>query len=230
MDRYEKNGRSLPCRVAFVPGAPHSDLFGAINCAPTPSSFPSGDNASTSENATSKAASRLKHGPPLLEIRRLIVCLPEAATQEPIFRQETLLVSRGLPGLGGNVSSTCLDFRPDGWFSPVRCATGLTSGALCVHSLFGLDREPPSSVVAHYAPRQQRPATSVAWRPGRNAGLVAVGFVGSEGKATGGGPGGKTGGPGGDRDFGCLVWDVEAQSSNAGGKAAAVPVKGELVE
>ena len=250
---------------------------------------------------------------------------------------ETVLISRGNPGWGGNVSSTCLDFRPsnnnnnshhlggdngsdiyasgdgdgDGGGRGdvvVRCATGLTSGSLCVHSLSNLlycsnnnnddlPQHAPTSTVAHYAPRQQRPATSVAWRPsngGGNANLVAVGLVGSGnygvfpssilceeevvggavlsakrkvlGIGSGGGDGGgsilysaarkttstsrmdgvigvssslssshlspivgstrspttATGGGTGDRDFGTLVWDIEAQSSVVGGAGTLV--------
>ena len=211
-----------------------------------------------------------------------------------LFQHETILTSRGIPGLGGNVSSTCLDFRPlppgndemqrqnhqqhmQIQQQPVHCATGLMSGALCIHALSNLYRlssdgsdDPPSSTVAHYAPRQQRPATSVAWRPsanGDNSGgggnnLVAIGLVGSSSAGgpippppgsvktpssvvfTGaGGVGGKYGmsgsrqsslpsGLGGatsansaaaasavgsDREFGTLVWDVEAQSGGGAG-------------
>ncbi|KAL7519277.1 hypothetical protein ACHAWX_004064 [Stephanocyclus meneghinianus] len=224
----------------------------------------------------------------------------ESFAGRQLFRHETILVSRGIPGLGGNVSSTCLSFRPltehqhqnllrmqrsergpDDSPPPklptvVRCATGLTSGALCIHTLSNLyeseDGEKPSSTVAHYAPRQQRPVTSVAWCPSgsKNSRLVAIGLTGSGGTTGGGGssvkpgltgqsgtvvsgrktppirsmggvglgssPGsGLTSGAGGDRDFGCLVWDIESQSSavSGGGTAggvvkgpgAAVPIK-----
>jgi len=73
----------------------------------------------------------------------------------------------------------------------------LTSGALYIDSITNLhncnynntnntskgDKEgdAQSSTVVYYAPRQQRPTTSVAWRPsaGGNSGLVAIGLVGS---------------------------------------------------
>ena len=82
------------------------------------------------------------------------------------------------------------------WHSTiVRFATKLTSGALCIHTLSILysynqdSMELPSSTVAHYTPRQQRPAISVAGRPGttnlvsnvlqHRCNLVAIGLVGS---------------------------------------------------
>ncbi|KAL3809188.1 hypothetical protein ACHAXA_000707, partial [Cyclostephanos tholiformis] len=149
-----------------------------------------------------------------------------SSTSTPLYHRETtVLVSRGIPGLGTSVSSTCLDFRPHHFggvssssaaaaaaaaeaSTAVRCATGLTSGALCVHSLYNLygkynndddgggggggdDGDLPSSTVAHYAPRQQRPATSVAWRSQAGSNLVAIGLVGS---GSGGGGTAMTGG------------------------------------
>jgi hypothetical protein len=304
--------------LAFVPGAPNSDLYGAINCNDTNSVGKKSLAAITAPSASASTPSRLKSGPPLLEIRRLkyvpfrkgkssIYCSHEDEEKlesdnndgrseedgavgnstvekhkqfhsEQLFEHETVLVSRGISGLGGNVSSTCLSFRPltdqqnqtllqiqhgtqdalQALKLPtvVRCATGLTSGALCIHTISDLfdDDTQPSSTVAHFAPRQQRPVTSVAWCPSssKNSRLVAIGLTGS-GVAGGGGtkPGlagqtsvtGRKGPPirvagppgsglspsaGADRDFGCLVWDVEAQSSGSvpSGKAgAAVAVK-----
>ena len=279
----------LPSQIAFVPNAPNSDLYGAVNCCSpaSSSSFPrraaaaavdggdlrddpqqqllvsGGSGITTSAGgggATKSSASsslRLKLGPPLLEIRRLRYSFNHhmhddnnhhsnyhmnqnvdfgtrlddangdtiddhsearfkamqisssstsnfSSSSSSLVHHETVLISRGIPGLGGNVSSTCLDFRPCNYYidgssgdAMVRCATGLSSGALCVHSLSNLHyndsnsrnndtQHPPSSTVAHYAPRQQRPATSVAWRPsngggvgGNTSNLVAVGLVGS---------------------------------------------------
>ena len=172
--QVSRGGAILPPRVAFVPGAPHSDLFGVVNCPPptTPSSYSS---SSSNEGATSAASvvaaatsssssstQRLKHGPALLEIRRIEYRSPIhrggewSSTSTPLYHRETtVLVSRGIPGLGTSVSSTCLDFRPHHFggvssssssaaaaaaeaSTAVRCATGLTSGALCVHSLYNL--------------------------------------------------------------------------------------------
>ena len=219
-----------PPRAAFVPGSPRSDLYGVVNCPPLP--------PPPSSSSASAATARLRQGPTLLEVRRIEYhhCssphprdrddddddVDQSRRSRPPLvhhRETTVLVSRGIPGLGGNVSSTCLDFRPhrgnggggggggggasSSYHSSysstavVRCATGLTSGALCVHSLHNLygnggdgeGGDAPSSAVEYYAPRQQRPATSVAWRPaGGNAGnLVAVGLAGSGGSPGGGG-------------------------------------------
>jgi len=175
-----------------------------------------------------------------------------------LFQHETVLISRGLPGLGSSVASTCFDFCSSSSCgsdidTTVRCATGLTSGALCIHTISNLyssneSINDPSSTISIYAPRQQRPATSVAWRP-YNSNLVAIGLVSGNdmstsqsssftttapkisqsrtlasqalGLATSGvsgsslSSGGVRGGAvGGDLDFGCLVWDIEGQSSS----------------
>eukprot|EP00804_Cyclotella_cryptica_P030241 CCRYP_017117-RA/>CCRYP_017117-RA protein AED:0.04 eAED:0.04 QI:260/1/1/1/0.83/0.85/7/841/1309 len=332
--------QSQPPRVAFVPGAPNSDLYGAVNCNECTGSRQV--KASTKAGLAGNTAPhlRLKSGPPLLEIRRLKYVPPrkgkssvyfshreeetpksgwnddrdtissstsregEDATEDPdldfptrpMFQHETILVSRGIPGLGGNVSSTCLSFRPltdqqhqnllrmqqsksnihreedsppSKLPTVVRCATGLTSGALVIHTISNLyegeeDGAKPTSTVAHYAPRQQRPVTSVAWcsSSSKNSRLVAIGLTGSGGSSGGAASSAKPGlaGPsgsavtgrktppirsmggvglggtpvsglspsaGGDRDFGCLVWDIEGQSSAAsGGGTAGGVVKG----
>jgi hypothetical protein len=184
------------------------------------------------------ATARLKQGTTLLEVRRIEFCsLPtptrhndndyndddnkEGSRARPrphppagCHQETTVLVSRGMPGLGGSVSSTCLDFCPHlkggrvnialfllslsslfsrysySMASPVGCATELTTRALCIHSLHNLNEDvgggdgcTPSSTVEYYAPRQQRPATLVAWRPAGGGGgnLIAVGLSRSTG-------------------------------------------------
>lgn len=272
--------RQTLSRVEFVPGA--ANLYGAVNCTDL-------------EKKTLTAAAptgRLKSGPPLLEIRKLrydpagkysVYCPSEeddadesieevpTSHKQKLFHHETVLVSRGISGLGASVSSTCLSFRPlteqqkQSTSHPkfARCATGLTSGALCIHTIANLyendDANPPSSTVAHYAPRQQRPVTSVAWcsASSKNSRLVAIGLTGSgvstsakagltQTSSVGGRktppiriapPGAMSPGAGGDRDFGCLVWDIEAQSSSGGGTVgavgkaagAAVPIKSKML-
>ena len=227
-------------------------------------------SSSADGDIADSTASRLKYGPTLLEIRRMKCSFyqqsnedelenPQTKQSSSLFQHESILVSRGLPGLGSSVASTCLDFCPSSSSSDsnntVRCATGLTSGALCIHSISNLYSSnesssdvDPSSTVSIYAPRQQRPATSVAWRP-HNSNLVAIGLVSGNdmstsqsssftanapklsqsrtlasqalGLATSGvsgsslSSGGVRGGAvGGDLDFGCLVWDIEGQSSS----------------
>lgn len=263
----------VPPRAAFVPYT--ADLYGAINCADGTSNAI--DPSAAASKDVSKVSNRLKPSPPLLEIRKIKYSAyshpddhqDSPSSWSPLFEHETILVSRGIPG---SVNSTCLDFSKAA--SPtIRCATGLTSGALAIHSISNIQAysinsnidesnlDLPTSTVTHYAPRQQRPSSSVAWRPsfsGGNSknGLVAIGLVGSNssssntssasistaasarvlpvGSASGlssrSGVGGSTrtissggsqplGGSvgAGDRDFGCLVWDIEAQSSSVSG-------------
>ena len=273
--------RRLHSRVAFVPNT--GDLYGAINCADGgTSNFNNDPVASNNSKDVSKISNRLKPGPPLLEIRKInYSTFDEQEESQPQsswspFQHETILVSRGIPG---SVSSTCLDFAKSS-SQTIRCATGLTSGALAVHSISNIlayslnsnigdesNLDLPTSTVTHYAPRQQRPSSCVAWHPaalGANSknGLVAIGLVGSApppgntnsiskaatarglpvGSAssltsgssisTTGIGGSTTMGGSTDRDFGCLVWDIEAQSSSVSGagtvrgKSAAVGGRG----
>lgn len=276
------NVKQTPSHVEFVPGK--SDLYGAVNC----------NDLKKNKASTSAPSGRLKSGPPLLEIRRLSyipsgkyslytsseedkessdtsVKEDDLQSINQLFQHETILISRGISGLGGSVTSTCLSFRPlteaqkqsASLPTVARCATGLTSGALCVHTISNLyehkEAEPPSSTVAHYAPRQQRPVTSVSWCPSssKQSRLVAIGLTGSgaAGNAKSGisqtssasrkGPpiriassGVMSSSVGGDRDFGCLVWDIEVQGSSGSagavggvgkGAGAAVPIKSELM-
>jgi len=258
----ERIDKQTPSRVAFVPGS--SELYGAINCKDLKKNIQALPTTSTH--------GRLKSGPPLLEIRRLNYVFPgkhHMRSYNNLFEHKTVLISRGISGLGANISSTCLSFCPltepqkisSSTLTVARCATGLTSGALCIHTITNLhdsidQADPPSSIVAHYAPRQQRPVTSVTWcsSTSKKSGLVAVGLTGS---GTSGNV--KTGlsqtssasrkGPvhvappaamspvaaGGDRDFGCLIWDIEGQSSSISGggtvggigkgSGASIPIK-----
>ena len=97
----------------------------------------------------------------------------------------------------------------------MQCATGLTSGALCLHTFYDLDDYISNitdndntacssdaaegdgnvadrhihSTVAYYQPRHHRQATSVAWRPGPTESElrhIAVGLTGSGGGDRGG--------------------------------------------
>jgi hypothetical protein len=154
------------------------------------------------------------------------------------FTSVSLCLSRGNPSLGTSVSSTCLDVSGDAYlYQPSQgqsssrsnkisdyyhlpsCATGLTTGALCIHSFHtssGTSSSAnmiPSSgnhnpeqtyitpTIEYYqAPRNHRPATAVAWRPtGTTRNQVAIGLVGSSsggGNIPGGGTGGGIGGSG----------------------------------
>jgi hypothetical protein len=180
-------------------------------------------------------------GPVLLEMRKL-----EPNTgfdDEDFFNIQTVGVSRGNPSLGTSVASTCLDL-PTGMISnnsssnntggsyssnsydgggAFTAATGLTTGALCIHTFDGVSRDEmgllSSSIEYYHTPRHHRQASAVAWRPATNTNHVAIGLLGS---SSGAGPqqagaGNRRGNPvvrtSGDREFCCFLWDVEAQSS-----------------
>ena len=73
-------------------------------------------------------------GPVLLELRSLQV----AEGSDAFFTTQTVGISRGNPSLGASVASTCLDivakYSPEHQGSPIVAATGITTGALCIHS------------------------------------------------------------------------------------------------
>ncbi|KAL9185651.1 hypothetical protein ACHAXT_003428 [Thalassiosira profunda] len=132
-------GRRLPPRAAFVPGAPRSDLYGAINCAPVPfATGCGGDAAIVAGGGGQSKAARPKAGPPLLEVRRMTYAHaqpgahgeegdPDEATdgnatqhddgrssrnkRPSLVHHETVLVSR-VPGVGSGEASSCLAFCP----------------------------------------------------------------------------------------------------------------------
>jgi len=199
-------------RVLFCPSQP--DVYACINCVSQDGAVASTKQASQNERGSSK-----RSGPVLLELRRLYlhksgVNNENDGVARPLFDSSTLATSQGNPSLGTSVASTCMAY-PDllenavtvQGFTP--CATGLSTGALCIHS-FGVDDElNVSSSVTYYSTRHQRQASAVAWRP-RNNSQVAIGLVSSS--PGGGGSGHRQRGPraasGGDREFCCLLWDV----------------------
>jgi hypothetical protein len=103
--------------------------------------------APTTTNSSSPA--RKTRGPILLELQRLEIDESSriihrtAVTNNKngeLFRLRTVARSRGNPSLGTSISSTCLDVMHPGAndLIPSPCATGLTTGALCIHT-FGLN-------------------------------------------------------------------------------------------
>jgi len=105
--------------------------------------------------------------------------------------------------------STCLSFKPNSSSLKslndtlkVQCVTGLNNGTLCVHDLSipMSDDENEISVASMslYPTKSSRPATVVAWRPKIESHAV-IGL--STNRKLGRG----------DREFCCLLWDVEAQ-------------------
>ena len=156
-----------------------------------------------------------------------------------MWQTKQTVVSRLSPQLGPSVTATCLSWSP----SPLRTATGLSTGNLCIHTFSetaftgsgaGVG---PSNILSSASHEQfsigrnKRLATAVAWRP-NITNHVALGLnMGGGGLAgSGAGPGGGGGlagsgsvggGAGGAlarnkpraTDFGCLVWDVTQSTS-----------------
>jgi hypothetical protein len=158
-----------------------------------------------------------KLGPILLELRRLELAAQEE--QEEFFTTRTIGLSRGNPSLGTSVASTCLDLPTYGQ-GPVAGATGLTTGALCIHT-FGNGRDEDgfltSSIEYFHTPRHHRQASAVAWRP-KNSNHVAIGLEGGAGPQQASGNRRSSGAgirTGGDREFCCFLWDIEAQQSSS---------------
>ena len=203
----------------------------AINCAP--------DAQQLMVSAHRSANNGRKLGPVLLELRNL-----EPSTENDkmeFFETRICGVSRGNPSLGTSVSSTCLDLPAVQIYNNNSSnnyningrgfagATGLTTGALCIHNFDGDTRDDSgllsASVEYYHMPRHHRQASAVAWRPS-NANHVAIGLLGS---SSGAGPqqsnvGNRRGGAGirssGDREFCCFLWDIETQSSSAAKRVA----------
>ena len=199
--------------LAFSPS--QYNIYACINCVTGTHTIPS--DASVS-----------RVGPILLELRRLeITNKLESRQRGQVFASQSVCVSRGKASLGSSVSSTCLSFRPYPELDPrvlQPCATGLTTGGLCVHSFTQEANGDILSSRDYFATRHQRPASAVAWSP-KETRHVAIGLVGIGGLTTG--PGGvrrgntRPGG-GGDKDFCCLLWDVESQQSSKGATVAPI--------
>ena len=197
--------------LAFCPS--QYNLYACINCV-------TGTHTIPSDGSTSRL------GPILLELRRLEITNElESRHRGQVFASQSVCVSRGKATLGNSVASTCLSFRPYPEVDPLvlqPCATGLTTGGLCVHSFTQEANDDILSSRDYFATRHQRPASAVAWSP-KESRHVAIGLVGIGGPTTG--PGGVRRGntrPGGsgDKDFCCLLWDVESQQSSKGATVA----------
>jgi WD40 repeat protein len=163
-----------------------------------------------------------KLGPVLLELRSLEL----SNNDDCLFETKTIASSRGNPQLGTSVSSTCLDLPVvQQYTSRMAAATGLTTGMLAVHSFsesLSEDMLTYSSTVEYYhVSRHHRQSSAVSWRPGQSN-YVAIGLLGTGNPGPQQGPrrGGSTLRGGGDREFCCFVWDVEASA----GKKNAVPI------
>ena len=202
-----KTSASIPFGGADAKFVPNEDLlYGSINCQGV------GDNVITSPAYRTLLGDRNKSI--LMELRRL--CYKDednvrvglgSRTQSEVVGASILqdVTKYGL------LKSTCISFRPpksgynDGAALVTQCATGLTNGSLCIHNFDMNDFSRHTSGdgimrVSHsfYPARNARPATAVAWRP-RVTNHVAIGLSSQRKMGRG------------DREFCCLMWDVEAQ-------------------
>jgi WD40 repeat protein len=179
------------------------DVLACINCdrgkrgQPETTAIEPAASCSTSTPVRDDSAPR-KLGPSLLELRRLEFSAAGSSGEDDDEEEEglfststTLCVSRGSPTAAGtSVASTCLDVwrrQEAGGPDPSPCATGLTTGALCIHTFRpnqGIDGGgddddasfPYVPTVEHYhTSRSQRSATAVAWRPSHRQ--VAIGLT-----------------------------------------------------
>jgi hypothetical protein len=192
-------------RVLFCPSQP--DVYACINCihdSDHPQQQQQEQQQQEQQQNQQPPPRSRRSGPILLELRQLHL---NTNQDGQLFHSSTLAVSQGNPSLGTSVTSTCMAYphvSPNIYYP---CATGLTTGALCIHT-FNNDL---SSSVSYFTPRHQRQASAVAWRPSTNQ-QVAIGLVASGSSADFGGRRGGGGGGGsratGDREFCCLLWDV----------------------
>lgn len=176
-----------------------------------------------------------KLGPVLLELRQLDLVDADKSREDELFDTRTIALSRGNPQLGISVASTCLDLpvvqnysnRKQGFMA----ATGLTTGMLAIHTFSettGANELPYSSSIEYYhISRHHRQSSAVSWRTNQ-VNHVAIGLLGSgnQGPQQGALPrrGGSAirGSGGGDREFCCFLWDIEAQQSAAKRNAAPI--------
>lgn len=225
--------QQLRCRVQFA----NANLVACINCMDIA--------VDTSPIEINTPRIHRKLGPILMEMRQLQYSAQTSASSPELFTTRTMALSRGNPSLGTSVSSTCLDVSsilPVTTYSshanslnrPPPCATGLTTGALCIHTFTESSQQGSSAdddfayssqIEYFHTPRHHRQATAVSWRR-HNSRHVAIGLVSSamagpnssmataSGRRAPNNPAlvGKPAG-GGDREFCCFLWDIEHQSS-----------------
>lgn len=187
--RREAAQMSAKSRVLFCPSQP--DVYACINCA-------------YDQPQQQQPPRNQRSGPILLELRRLH--LNTTNHDGKLFYSSTLAVSQGNPSFGTSVASTCMAYPLVSNTTYTPCATGLTTGSLCIHTF----NDDLTSSVSYFAPRHQRQASAVAWRPSYNQ-QVAIGLVASGSSAEFGGRRGGGGGGSratGDREFCCLLYDV----------------------
>ena len=189
-------------RAKFVPD--QELLYGCINCQDAMDGVLISTEYRALLNDPNKSV--------LVEMRKLM-----SSEARPYFDGQSSKVQSEVIGASvlqdvskyGLLKSTCISFRSQkssGNVNPgIQCATGLTNGSLCIHN-FNINEFSPNdnndsllrASLSFYPARNARPATAVAWRP-RMTNHVAIGL--SSHRKIGRG----------DREFCCLMWDVEAQ-------------------
>ena len=193
----------------------NSSKIACINCAPPEPAAVTKSQAAAATSAVNNStaltgnsssnplrARGTKMGPVLLELRSLQV----AEGSDAFFTTQTVGISRGNPSLGASVASTCLDivakYSPEHQGSPIVAATGITTGALCIHSFSSASSgsandqfyrdssgkntgigegdgiQSSSSIEYYHTPRHHRQASAVACRP-NNSNHAAIGLLGS---------------------------------------------------
>ena len=229
----------------FAPSTLYPNIYGCINCEPHLNGMNDLDNDNkivhstmSSSNLTTTVA---MEQPILLEIR-LLERIRDHTHGNYYSRSRLLAISQGTPDTAG-IYSTCMAFRPstststsiststladkqlmasnlaesnldtkdDSFF----VATGLSNGALCLHTISNVNdiissplSSPKSSILNYYySNRPHRPATCVAWAPSspsqRSSNLVAIGLQSNTYTTN------KRSNRGSDREACCLVWDIE---------------------
>jgi hypothetical protein len=193
--QQRRNNSQLIARTQFC----QFDVLACINCA-TPDmealSWQQQQQIIPPSGATASTTTR-KLGPLLLDLRSLHYCpMSEIDRAQSLFSTSVIAQSRGNPSLGTSVASTCLSVSSnhhDGTIPGI--ATGLTTGALCIHSFLSSSSsnadsaalspyEYTSTIEYYQLPRNNRPATAVAWRP-NSLSHVVIGYT-SHSSATSG--------------------------------------------
>jgi hypothetical protein len=215
-------------RIKFYPSG-----CGTLACINTASTKP---HSSIEALDGDEAQRNRKLGPILLELRQLELA-DENSRDDALFETRTIALSRGNPQLGVSVSSTCLDLPViQSYYGQTTkprfaAATGLTTGMLAIHTFSEVsgpgELSYSSGIEYYHISRHHRQSSAVAWRPNQ-ANHVAIGLLGSgtpgpqQGTLPRRGGSAIRGGGGGDREFCCYIWDIEAQQSAAKRNAAPI--------
>lgn len=142
-----KADKQIPARLKFYHKP--TDVVACINCKPSKQHRGANEPASI-ENT------RLRKAPLLLELRQLQPVKEYSDETATLFDARPIGASRGNPSLGSSVVSTCLDLPLGVSHSESRfiAATGLSTGMLCIHSIYtDPSSDIPSSIEYFHTPR-----------------------------------------------------------------------------